>query len=735
MIPDQQDNPSHDAHEPSNKPSVHNELATAAPNVVVQAGTISGGIHHHAVDHQAPVPRQLPLAPPGFVGRVPELALLTAGVDEAGQLGSTVVISALRGSGGIGKTWLAVHWAHQQLNRFPDGQLYVNLRGFDPSGKPMPTEVAVRGFLDGLGVAPTAIPVDLDAQAALYRSLVAGKRMLIVLDNVRDTAQVVALLPGSPTCTVLVTSRYRLTGLATTHGARLLDLDVLPDIDARDLLARHLGSARLDAEPTAVAELLTICAGLPLALRITAARAEHHLDFPLAVLAEELRETSVRLEALDVGDLHANLGAVLSWSYRALTAQPAHLFRLLGIVPGPDISLHATASLSGLPIAQTRSAMRELENASLVRQPMPDRYRMHDLIRLYAAQQAAYDLSSDVRTAALQRLVDFYVHTAHAGDRRLAPLATLVDPGPPSAGCHPQALADDTAALTWFDREHHCLLAGQQTAAEYGWHQAVWHLAWTLSTYQMRRGHLHDAVAAWRAGLAAATHLADPTAHIVAHRCLGSCLAHIRRDDEAWDHLQQSLALANQAEDHYQQALAHQTLATASDRRGDDRQALDHANDARRRYHSLGDLVREAIALTLVGRYTARLGEYEKARAHCQAALILHRHHRYPTGEADALDSLGYVDQHTGHHASALDHYHNALALRRTLGNTYAVANNLDAIGHPYVALGQSEQAMVVWREAKELYRRQGRLTEDARIQRQLDDLDERLALQNSDGS
>ncbi|MGH3994541.1 MAG: BTAD domain-containing putative transcriptional regulator, partial [Pseudonocardiaceae bacterium] len=253
------------------------------------------------------VPRQMPLPPRLFTGRTDELARLGKDLDD-----STMVISAICGTGGIGKTWLALQWAHQHHDRFPDGQLYVNLRGFDPSGRPMPPATAIRTFLTALGVESTAIPTDPEAQPGLYRSLVAGKRMLIVLDNAVDTAQVAPLLPGSPGCTVLVTSRRQLTGLAASHGARLLTLDVLSEPESRDLLALHLGGDRLADEPDAVAELLDYCAGLPLALSIVAARAANRPDFPLAALADELRDHTRRLDALDAGEADASLRAVLS---------------------------------------------------------------------------------------------------------------------------------------------------------------------------------------------------------------------------------------------------------------------------------------------------------------------------------------------------------------------------------------------------------------------------------------
>ncbi|WP_327565160.1 ATP-binding protein, partial [Actinophytocola sp.] len=283
-----------------------------------------------------PVPHQLPAAPQPFTGRADELAILTAALD-APERSATVVIYAIAGAGGIGKTWLALHWAHQHLDRFPDGQLFVDLRGFSPDSQPMPPAVAVRGFLDAFGVDPAHIPLDPHAQAARYRSLVTGRRILILLDNAADTTQVTPLLPGSSTATVLITSRNHLTGLITGHGTHHLPADVLTDHEARSLLATRLSSARIAAEPVAVEELLAYCGGFPLALSIIAGRAHTHPRLPLATIAAELRDAG--LGALDEDDPAASLPAVLSWSYSTLSKEQAQVFGLLGIAPGSDISL------------------------------------------------------------------------------------------------------------------------------------------------------------------------------------------------------------------------------------------------------------------------------------------------------------------------------------------------------------------------------------------------------------
>lgn len=665
----------------------------------------------------AVLPRQLPAAPRRFTGRARELARLTETRDEQADSGATPVISAIGGAGGIGKTWLALHWAHQHLDRFPDGQLYVNLRGFDPSGEPMPPATAVRGFLDALGVAANAVPAELDAQAGLYRSLVAGKRMLIVADNARDAAQVVPLLPGSATCTVLVTSRSQLTGLISAHGAHAVSLDVLPREDARHLLAGRLGRARVTAEPDAVTALLDYCAGLPLALSVVAASALTRPELPLSMLAAELRDASARLDALAGGDLAANVRAVLSWSYDALDPETAGVLELLASAPGPDVGLPGAASLLARPAAATRALLRELEHASLLQQHAPGRYRMHDLVRLYAADR---DRSSVERDAALRRMLDFYTHTAHGAARLLAPHRQPIRLDPPAPGTHPHELPDASAATAWLDLEHSNLLAAQHTAATRSWHPTVWQLAWTLDTFHRHQGRLHDRLAAWRAAVEAADHLPDPATRSLAHRLLGLAYADLGRHEEAIRHLHESLALAERDQNPTEQAHTHLWLARAWEQRGDDRQALNHATRGLELFRALEQPIQQADALNAVGWYAARVGEYETALTHCRAAVAVYRAHDDVAGEAATLDSLGYVEHRAGHHHQAVELYQQALALYSGLGNTYESSDVLDHLGHPHAALGQHEQARTAWCQALDLYRRQERDDEVERMQRQI---------------
>jgi nucleoside phosphorylase/tetratricopeptide (TPR) repeat protein len=677
------------------------------------------------------VPHQLVAAPARFVGRADQLAELDRALNAAEGSspgagpggGATAMISAIGGTGGIGKTWLALTWAYRHLERFPDGQLFVDLHGFSPTGEPVQPAVAVRGFLDALGVEANRIPTDLDAQAALYRSKVAGRRMLIVLDNAATSDQVTPLLPGSPSCTVLVTGRHRLASLIDRHGARHLPLDVLSPEEARGLLTARLGADRVAAETEAVDELIKLCGGHPLALTITARTAGTRPGAALAEAAAELRDLG--LEALDHDtDPAASLPTVLSWSLRRLTDQQRTVFALLGIAPGPDTTPPATAALTGLPDRLARQALSGLENASLLERRPGGRYAMHDLIRRYATDTAHTTLPKEVRDAALTRVGGFHLHTAHAADRLLYPHRALVRPERPVPGVRPHPLPDIAAALAWMDAEHATLLATQRSAATVGHHHTVWHLAWNLTAFHRRRGHLHDEVTTWQAALDAADHLPDPAIRSRTHRHLGGACSRLGLHEQATAHLERALDLAVRHHDPTDQAHAHRVLAFAWERRGDDRQALEHAHHALDLYRALDLPVWEADMLNGVGWFAARLGRFDTAREHCRAALTLTRHHHDPDGEAATLDSLGYIAHHTGDHHQALDHYHHALTLRRGLGDAYQVADTLDGVGHSYAALGRHEQARTVWREALELYRGQGRDADAERVQHQLDDID-----------
>ncbi|MEV0615387.1 BTAD domain-containing putative transcriptional regulator [Nonomuraea sp. NPDC050404] len=655
-------------------------------------------------------PRQLPAPPTPFVGRRDELALLDDACAESGP----VVISAIAGGGGMGKTWLALHWAHRNIDRFPDGQLFVDLRGFSPDETPMAPEVAVRGFLHALGVEPGQMPDQPHAQASLFRSLVANKQMLLVLDNAVDAAQVAPLLPGSGTCAVVVTSRRWLSGVTTRYGARHLALDTLSDDDARTLLTRRLGAARVAAGDAAVSDVIALCKGLPLALSIIAARAAAQPRRSLMGLVAELRDEG--LDALDDNDPSASLPAVLSWSLRALTAEQAQVLALLAIAPGPDIGLYAAASLTGLPLGKARTVLRHLEQASLLGQDAHARYRMHDLIRRYVASH----LPSD--TAALRRVVGFYLHTARAADTLVRPSGAVIELDPPAPGTYPAPLHDVAAALSWFDSEHLCLLAAQKTAAEHGMHDSVWGIAWYLNNYQDRRGHLHDQLTVLQAGLAATIRRGDPEAEGRMRRLLGNVSAKLGRHDQAIDHLHHALALAGKTGDRLDEARTYRAIAVAWMRQENYELALDRVTRAQQIYHALDEPAWESDALNDMSWYAAKLGRYDLARETGEAALQLARRTRERSVEGSTLDTLGYVNHLSGNHAQAVQHYRDALRLLTEIGSHYYAANTLERLGETYVMLGSHDEAHAAWQQAVAMYQKQGRADDAARVQQRFEE-------------
>jgi DNA-binding SARP family transcriptional activator/tetratricopeptide (TPR) repeat protein len=673
----------------------HRQLLAAGPAPEAPAARGKGG---------SVVPRQLPGTVPSFTGRATELAALTQVLEETGtQAAGTVVISAIGGTAGVGKTALAVHWAHQVALRFPGGQLYVNLRGFDPSGTPVRAAEAIRGFLDALGVPTDRIPHDLAAQAGLYRSLLADRKMLIVLDNARDEEQIRPLLPGTRGCLVVVTSRNQLTGLAATTDARLLALGVFPDADGRAMLTARLGARRAAAEPEAVAEITELCAGLPLALAITAARAAARPGLPLAVLAAELRDTAGRLDALDAGDQAASVRAVFSWSVRQLSPAAARMFRLLGLHPGPDISAPAAASLAAVTPAQARQDLGELSRASLITEHRPGRYACHDLLRAYAASQASAIDSDADRHAAVGRVLDHYLHSAHTAALLISSNRYPITVSPPRPGVGPERLADHQQALAWMQAEHQVLLAAITLADSTGSDVHAWQIPWTMLDFLQRRGHWHQQAAIQRTAVAAATRLGDPAGQAASLRLLALACVSLGDYGQARAHCAASLRLSQQLGDRAGEAKAHQQLAVAADGQGRHADVLDHAAQALRLYRATGDRPGEACMLNNAGWAHAMLGDFQKARACCQQALTLAAELGLPHVECHAWDSLGYAEYHLGNLAEATACYQRALEMFREAGDLAEQADTLTRLGDTRHASGELRQARDAWQQALDI--------------------------------
>jgi DNA-binding SARP family transcriptional activator/tetratricopeptide (TPR) repeat protein len=653
------------------------------------------------------VPKQLPAAPGHLIGRRAELERL-AGLQ--GEIGGGAV-TAVSGMAGVGKTTLALHWAHRVAGRFPDGQLYADLGGFGPSGTPIEPAAALQGFLDALGVPAERIPRGLQARAGLFRSLAAGRRMLIVLDNARDAEQVRPLLPGSPGCRVLVTSRDRLAGLVADGNAGLLVLDVLSKEEAGQLLAARLGTARLAAEPGAASELTGLCARLPLALAIAAARAVAYPELPLAALTAELRDAALRLDGLDTGDAATSVRAVLSWSYRQLPEPAARMLRLLSVHPGPGVTAAAAASLAGIPVNQARRTLRVLAAANLITEYLPGRYALHDLLRAFAAELARAAGHAEEHRAAIRRTLDHYLHTANAASL-ITGLTTpwerdQVTLEAPQPDVSPETFAARDQALSWFDAEHALLVRLTRQAAETGFDVHVWQLAHSLEVFFRLQGHWHDHVATQRIALAAARRLSDQDVQARVHCQLGFALGEGGRFRQARVHLARALELYQALGDqegqarvricaglvwswqgHYREALAATRAALPPPTA--DEQTADETLSRERR----------ATVLNNLGWFHAQLGELDQARTHCQRALELYRDVGSRYGEAVTLDSLAYICDQAGDHAQAIAHYRLAADLLREIGALHEAAAVLGRLGDSRQAAAEPAGARDAWQQA-----------------------------------
>jgi tetratricopeptide (TPR) repeat protein/transcriptional regulator with XRE-family HTH domain len=655
------------------------------------------------------VPRQLPGAVAGFTGRAAELAELTGMLERAGAgAPGTVVICAIGGTAGAGKTTLALHWAHQVADRFGDGQLHVNLRGFDPTGTPAAPEAVIRGFLDALGVPPERIPVHIDAQAGLYRSLLADRQMLIVLDNARDEQQVRPLLPASPASLVIVTSRNQLAGLAAADGARLLSVDVLTHAEATQLLTARLGPARAAAEPEAVAEIATLCAYLPLALAVAAARAAARPGFPLATLAAELRDAVGRLDALDSGDPSTSVRAVFSWSYQQLSTAAAWMFRLLGMHPGPDFDLYAVAALTGTTLDRARRVLDELARAHLCQITEPGRWGMHNLLYAYAHELAAED-ADDRQRQALTRLLDHYLHTSavamdalHPAERQRRP--RMLPPATPAP-----AVSTSTAASAWLDAELATLVVVTAYAAERGWPTHATRLSATLFRYLSIGSHYSEARSIHSHARAAARSAGDRDSEAAALNALAG--VHLREGayQEAAAYLQQALALFRQANDRRGQARALHNLGLVQCQLGRIEQADELCSQSVSVFREIGDQYGEAKALDLLGTVHLEQGRYEQAVSQHQQALVLARELGDPNEQACALDNLGAVYLRLGSYEEAADSLRQALDLFRQVGNRIGEAFALSNLGavcngqrHFSQAASHLQEALALSRETGE---------------------------------
>ncbi|WP_228688418.1 ATP-binding protein [Amycolatopsis keratiniphila] len=654
------------------------------------------------------VPRQLPGAVRDFTGRAEHLAALDALLppvpDKYEEQPQSVVITAVDGAGGMGKTTLALHWAHRIQHRFPDGTLHVNLRGYGPGDPATPAE-ALGGFLRTLGIAARAIPADVEMQSGLLRSMLAGKRVLMVLDNAQNAEQVRPLLPGTAGCMVVITSRDSLTGLVVTDAAHRLTLDLLTPPEALDLVSGILGSERASAERGAVDELVRLCTRLPLALRVAASRAAVHPHMTVAEVVSELADDRTRLDVLsEFADERAAVRAVFDWSYRRLPAVQARLFRRLGLHPGPDLSLPAAAALAGLSPADTRPLLAAVADAHLIEPVAGGRYRFHDLLRTYAADQALHHDTSGDLDRARGAVLTWYIHTAHAADRKLYPAQTRprdVVPKP----AHPYPIDDSDHALAWLTTERDNLIAALHYADERQLDRQT--ISLTIAcTFTATTDSWQTWIDIVTVGLMAARRVGDHTqeAHLLAHR--GSAATYLHQWEQAAADLDRVETMVRDLGDEELRVwvLNDQGLLLLKQGRHED--ALWYLDEALPLSRDIDTGRAEAVVEgNLSAAYTS-LGRYRQALDHGQRGLFLRRKAGDRAGESGALTDVARAQQGLGNHETAITLCREAITLGRRIGvsRDESIATPLDVLATSLHHLGHQSEAIACWQESATIH-------------------------------
>jgi DNA-binding SARP family transcriptional activator/tetratricopeptide (TPR) repeat protein len=684
---------------------LHEQILCGRPEISPQPRASAAGGSGDGRPYR--IPAQLPHDVAGFTGRDGELARLHAQLpaDDADPTGRTLLISTVAGAAGVGKTALAVRFAHQVIGRFGDGQLYVNLHGFDADQPPLSPADALSQLLQGLGVDPRRIPAGIDERAGLYRTLLAGKRVLIVLDNGATTDQVRPLLPGSPLCLVLVTSRNRLGGLVAGHGAHRLTLDVMPPDDAVALLARIAATERVAAEPEAAAELVRLCGYLPLALRLAGDRVASRPQASLAELAEQLAVERDRLDLLtEDGSADSPLRAGFSWSYQAIPTERQRAFRLLALHAGPDLSVGAAAALIDTDPSRARRLLTTLAGEHLVEQEGVDRYRFHDLLRVYAAERATAEESPAVRAAAIRRVLDWYLHTSDNAGRALLPLHPRIPLEPLQAASPPQTFATSLHALRWCDVERRNLIAATAQAAKVGADDIAWKLPATLWDYFNFAHHWEDWLTTHRVGLAATRRLNHRFGEAWMAGGLAVACRHLRRFAEAIGHSELAVARCRELGSRDGECAALVELGNALSDSGRFTEAIAHHEQALAVAREIGHPWCETVSLVSLGTACMGAKDFGAASTHHTRALALAREMNDRWTEAITLNYLGESSRSQGRLADATCHYHQALAIRQDLGDRHGAASTLRVLGATLTEAGDRAAGAVAWHQALRLF-------------------------------
>ncbi|SDG19699.1 Tetratricopeptide repeat-containing protein [Lentzea fradiae] len=678
-----------------------NEVAGSAGNVV-QVGVVRGDVHLHGGRGVSPLtPHQLPGTIPSFVGREAELAKLDG---LAARRAGSAPIGIVAGSPGVGKTALAVHWAWRERARFPDGDLYFDLHGYSP-GPALTADDALSAFLLALDVPGEKVPRGVEAKAALFRSLLVGRRMLILLDNVTRPDDVRAVLPSTPECLLLVTSRSSLPGLVARNSAYRITLDMLPPADSAALLREVIGTDRTDEDPGAIGELADRCGHLPLALRIAGERVAAHPHRRLGDLLGQLASETDRLDVLETdGDEMSAIRAVFSWSYRALAPETARVFRMLALHPGPTFSAAATAVVTGEPIGSVRRWLGALTDGYLLMEIGHERYRFHDLLRVYAKERMDEEETQEQREKAVRSLLGWYLACADSADRVLTPRRRRVPYRSPVNTESVVAFRAHGDALEWCETERTNLVSAVHAAVDADLPEIACRLPLALWAFFTLRKPWADWVAMYQAGLAAARRCGDRFSEASLLAGLGIAHRDLRRFEEAMTYLRTALAIRREIGDDWGEAQALVSLGTAHHEQSLFTEALRCLTDGLAVFRRLGDEWGEAQTLHCLGRTCHELGRSQEAHDHLRQALTIRHAIGYRYGEAETLAVLGLVCEQLTGTGEAVRFLTESLGIRREIGDRYGEAATLDDLGEVWRAAGETGTARTCWTGALTIF-------------------------------
>lgn len=669
---------------------------------VVQAGAVHGGVHFHGSKPSAlPVPRQLPGGTAIFINRESLLARLNTlfaawSAEATANAAPTAAICAITGAPGVGKTALALHWAHQVRRDFPDGELYIDMRGYG-SDRSLIEEQALDTFLRSLNVPPDLIPVDIDERAALFRSVVSGKRVLIVIDNVASVRQVRRLLPGSRGCFVVMTSRSSLASLVSREGATRVTLDVLSPDDAVSLLTEVIGDDRVDREHAAAVRIAQLCSYLPLALRVVAERAAGRPYLPLAELVSELVSEQGRLDALASHDDElVNVRAVFSWSYRALPAEQQRLFRSIGLHPGSEFSAAAIAALTGIPVAVAEAQLHELVTVHLVQPVATRRYRTHDLLRAYSAERALREDRQRERTHAVRRVLYWYLLAANEARRTILPNSQSL-PLMPLDEAEVPSFADVPSAMDWYERERLNILAGLRQAMDLGQYDIAWRLPAVCDGFFELRSYWHE----WREihaeALNAALTINDALGEASIRRCLGDVSWYFGEHQEALRHYERAAAIAGAIGDAWVEGFSTRGSGLIHQKMGDIAQAIPYFERALAIFQSSDNARGAGMSLLSLGLSHRSLGNLPLAAQECGRAVVAFRRIADRWSVAWGLLPLGEIHLDMSRTAEARQQFEEAIEIFRTFGDGRNEAAGLQQLGRAFQAQGDIPRARECW--------------------------------------